>query len=109
MNNPAQSSPNEQEGFPIGRIIRTNLYIVAAVQGVLFLLLLVSTTPGDPYGGIPFMLASMVYVGIHGIVLAIQMLAKFVQGKIPLGMAYLAALGIVLTIGGGTCFLGGNR
>ena len=103
---PAPPSEADPQAFPIGRILKFNLIVVAAVQTVLFLFGLAQR---GEYGIIGFMLFSMVYVAGHCTILGIVMIVKFLQGQSPAGMAYLATLGIVLLVGGGTCFLGALR
>jgi hypothetical protein len=48
-------------------------------------------------------LLSLLYLGIHALALLISMVVAFIRGKSAKAMSYFAALGMVLTIGGGAC------
>ena len=103
MSGADRPSSDEPSPSPVGKIVRVNLCILAGVQGLIFLL---SRLEGGEGGMIGFLIGSMVYLILHNTVLGILMLVKFVQGEAPVASAYLAAMGLVLLIGGGTCFAG---
>jgi hypothetical protein len=96
-------SSYESSPSPVGKIVRVNLCILAGAQGLIFLLSRLEGGEGAIYG---FMFGSLVYLALHNTVLGFLMLVKFVQGEAPVASAYLAAMGLVLLIGGGTCFAG---
>jgi hypothetical protein len=92
---------DEPSPSPVGKIVGVNLCILAGVQGLIFLLSRLEGGEGGIYG---FLLGSVVYLVVHNTVLGFLVLIKFVQGQGPVASAYLAAMGLVLLIGGGTCF-----